>query len=70
MPLRVILAVAGALIGFGTGYLLYEWLNPALEARTDWLRELQGLLFNLVLVCALAGIALGWWLGRRLERRR
>ena len=57
---RVVATVAGALVGFGLTFLLYSWLNPILEARTDWFRELQGMLFTMVPLCTVAGAAVGW----------
>ena len=57
---RFVATVAGALVGFGLTFLLYSWLNPILEARTDWLRELQGLLFTMVPFSTAAGAAVGW----------
>ena len=57
---RVVATLAGALVGFGLTFLLYSWLNPILEARTDWFRELQGLLFTMVPFSTAAGAAVGW----------
>ncbi|MEX2080648.1 MAG: hypothetical protein WEC33_03455 [Dehalococcoidia bacterium] len=47
-------------MGFGLAYANYLWLNPVLEARTDWLRELQGLLFTSILVATVVGGVVGW----------
>lgn len=60
--------LAGAAVGFGIAYLGYTWLNPILEARTDWLRELQGFLFTSILVVTAFGAAVGWWIGDRIAR--
>jgi hypothetical protein len=61
---RFAAADAGAIVGFGLTFVLYSWLNPILEARTDWMRELQGLLFTMVLLSTAAGAAAGWtWSG-------
>jgi hypothetical protein len=57
---RLAVSVAGAIVGFGLTFLLYSWLNPILEARTDWIRELQGMLFTLVPLGAITGAAIGW----------
>lgn len=70
-PGRMLLwTVAGAAVGFGATYLLYVWLNPILEGRSDWLRELQGLLFNTVPLGTLVGSILGWLLGRKVTRSK
>jgi MFS family permease len=61
------LGLIGAAIGFVAAYLLYEWLNPILEARGDWIREMQGFLFTLVPLGTALGAVLGWWLGSRLD---
>jgi hypothetical protein len=58
----------GAAAGFGASYLCYTWLNPILEARTDWLRELQGFLFTSILVATAFGAAVGWWISDRIAR--
>ena len=65
---RVAAAAAGAAVGFGLTYLLYTWLNPILEARTDWIRELQGLLFTTVPLSTVVGAAVGWFLSRPRHR--
>jgi hypothetical protein len=65
---RFVAAVAGAIVGFGLTFLLYSWLNPILEARTDWIRELQGLLFTTVPLSTVAGAAVGWALSRPKHR--
>ena len=57
---RFVSTVAGAIVGFALTFLLYTWLNPILEARTDWMRELQGLLFTTVPLSTVAGAAVGW----------
>lgn len=61
--------LAGAVLGFGVGYVIYDWLNPLLEARDDWLEEFQGALFNIVPLSIVVGAAVGWLLVRRLGRR-
>jgi len=58
----------GALIFFGAAYWLYTWLNPILEARRDWLREMQGFLFTIVPLATAAGAVLGWWVVRPPRR--
>jgi hypothetical protein len=65
---RFAAAVAGAIVGFGLTFVLYSWLNPILEARTDWMRELQGLLFTMVLLSTVVGAAVGWAMSRPKNR--
>ena len=65
---RVAAVAAGAAVGFGLTLLLYFWLNPILEARTDWIREIQGLLFTTVPLSTVAGAAVGWALSRPKHR--
>jgi hypothetical protein len=65
---RFVATVAGAIVGFGLTFLLYSWLNPILEARTDWIRELQGLLFTTVPLSTVAGAAAGWAVSRPKHR--
>lgn len=65
---RFVAAFAGAIVGFGLTSLLYSWLNPILEARTDWIRELQGLLFTTVPLTTVAGAVVGWALSRPKHR--
>jgi apolipoprotein N-acyltransferase len=67
---RLVAALIGALFGFGLTVLLYFWLNPILEARTDWTRELQGFLFTTVPVGTVVGAAIGWALGGRSPRNQ
>lgn len=66
---RLVAALIGALFGFGLTVLVYFWLNPILEARTDWIRELQGFLFTMVPVGTVVGAAIGWALGGRSPNR-
>ncbi|GEM_PF-2123652 len=68
-PRAVLLGLIGAVVGFAAALLLYQWLNPILEARRDWLRELQGFLFTVVPLATALGAALGWWLDSRIDRR-
>lgn len=65
---RVVAALIGALLGFGLTVLFYYWLNPVLEARTDWIRELQGFLFNIVPLGTAVGAWIGWALGDRKRK--
>lgn len=58
------LLVGGAL-GLAVGTGVYLTLNPVLEASTGLVREMQGMLWNLVPLLTLLGMLLGWWLARR-----
>jgi hypothetical protein len=64
----IVSMAAGAVVGFTAAYLLYLWLNPILEDRRDWLREMQGFLFTVIPIATVVGGAVGVWLGRRLGR--
>lgn len=65
-PVRVLAVVLlGAAAGGLVGALVYEWLAPGLDARTDWLRDVQGLLWNLVPVLAVVGGLVALALARR-----
>lgn len=60
MSRRAVLGIlGGAVIGFAVGALVYSFVNPMLEDASGWLRETQGLLWNLVpfltVLSALAG---------------
>ena len=64
--MRVVIGVVvGGLVGFALGSSLYLGLTPSLEEATGPLREMQGLLWNLVPLLTLSGAALGWWVARR-----
>lgn len=66
-PVRVLVAIVlGAVAGGLVGALVYEWVAPVLERRTDALREAQGLVWNLVPVLAVLG---GFVAGRLAHRR-
>ena len=54
-------AVVGDLLGLAAESSLYLVLNPVLEESSGLVREMQGLLWNLVPLLTLVGIALGWW---------
>lgn len=55
----------GAAIGFGVGAAIYQLLAPVLENSGGLVRELQGLLWNLVPMLTICGSLAGWWLLRR-----
>jgi hypothetical protein len=65
--LTVVCVVLGGAVGFAVGMLLYTWLNPVLEARRDWVRELQGFLFNVVLLLTVGGAFAGGVFARGLR---
>lgn len=63
------MASIGALLGFAVGTAIYLGLNPVLEEAEGIVREMQGLLWNLVPVLTLVGAGLGWWVARRAGPR-
>lgn len=63
---HAVYTLIGAAVGFVVTFVLYQWLNPILEARTDWLREMQGFLWSLIPV----GTLVGALVGRRWGTRR
>lgn len=64
----VAVVVVGAVVGALVGALAYEWLAPLLDRRTDWLRETQGLLWNLVPVLGAVGAGVAYAVARRRGR--
>lgn len=68
IPLAAIGAGLGALVGFGVALMLYAQLVPLLEAADGLVRELQGVLWNLVPISTVAGAAGGWWSMDRWHR--
>jgi hypothetical protein len=59
--------VGGGAIGFALGAVVYLLLNPVLEDASGWVRETQGLLWNLVPVLTVLGALAG---GLLLNRSR
>jgi hypothetical protein len=60
MNTRVALGVVvGGAIGFAAGAAVYLLLNPVLEDASGWIRETQGLLWNLVPVLTVLGAVVG-----------
>jgi len=57
-------ALVGAGIGFAIAAPVYLMVDPILEDSGSWVRELQGLLWNLVPLLTLGGGLLAWWLVR------
>lgn len=55
-------ALGGAAAGFVLASAIYLLLTPVLEASTGWIRELQGLSWNLVPGLTVLGGAAGWLL--------
>lgn len=51
---------AGALAGLGLSSAVYLLLTPVLEHSRGLVRELQGLLWNVVPLSTVAGGVLGW----------
>lgn len=62
---RIMSTIVGAVAAFAVTFLLYLWLNPILEARSDWLREMQGFLWSLIPVGTLVGALVGRRWGNR-----
>lgn len=60
-----LLVVVGGAVGLAVGAAVYLGLNPVLEQSTGLVRELQGLLWNLVPLLTVVGMVLGWWFARR-----
>ncbi len=65
-----LVAVVCGLLGFAVGSAIYLVLNPVLEESGGLLREMQGLLWNLVPMLTLVGVALGVWGVRRRQWNR
>lgn len=59
----------GGIAGFAIASVVYLLVNPVLEDSTSWVRELQGMLWNLVPLLTVAGTMLGWWIASRLGPR-
>ena len=60
--------VGGGAIGFAVGAAVYLLLNPGLEDASGWIRETQGLLWNLVPVLTVLSALVGGLLLNRSER--
>ena len=65
----LLVAIGFATAGFLATWLNYRWLNPQLEARTDWLRDTQGFLFTTIPVGTAAAAVVGWFVARKLLDR-
>lgn len=61
--------VVGGLIGFAMGASVYLLLEPVLEDASGWIRETQGLLWNLVPLLTIAGAWIGAVLVDRMTSR-
>lgn len=57
--------VVGGAIGFAAGAAVYLLLNPVLEDASGWIRETQGLLWNLVPILTVLGGVVGGLLQNR-----
>jgi hypothetical protein len=68
MNRRVALGVVvGGATGFAIGASVYLLVNPVLENASGWIRETQGLLWNLVPVLSVLGALVGGLLLNRSE---
>ena len=62
-------AAGGGVAGFALASIAYLLITPVLEASPGWLREIQGLSWNLVPGLTLLGGITGWLAsGRRSPR--
>ena len=52
-------AIVGGAIGFAVGAAIYLLLNPVIEDASGWIRETQGLLWNLVPTLSVLGAVVG-----------
>ncbi len=64
---RLWAALGGAVIGFAIAAVFYVQVTPALEACAGWVRELQGLSWNLVPGLTVLGAITGWVLAGRVR---
>jgi hypothetical protein len=55
----------GGALGLAVGAAVYLSMNPVLERSSGLVREMQGLLWNLVPLLTVVGMVLGWWFARR-----
>lgn len=68
---RVALGIlGGGIVGLAFGAVVYILVNPVLEDASDWVRETQGLLWNLVPFLTVLGALVGGLLLRRSEKLR
>lgn len=67
---QVIGSIAGGALGFAVASAIYLTINPMLERSSGWLRETQGLLWNLVPLLTILGLFAGWRLTVRCLRNR
>lgn len=69
MNRRVVLGIVlGALAGFVIGAAVYLVVNPMLEDASGWVRETQGLLWNLVPFLTVLGAVAGGVVANRSSR--
>ena len=69
MNRRVALGIlGGGTVGFAVGAVVYVLLNPVLEDASGWIRETQGLVWNLVpALTVLGGLVGGLLLNRSVD---
>lgn len=61
-------ALVGAAVGLAVSSGIYLTLVPVLEESTGLVRELQGLLWNVVPLLTAVGAGAGWWAVSRRSR--
>lgn len=64
----VLSGLVGAAVGFIIATAVYLRVNPILEAANGPVRELQGLVWNIVPLLTVSGFVLGVWLMSRRPR--
>lgn len=62
-------AAAGALAGFAVATALWLALEPVLDRTDTWVRDLQGLLWNVIPLLTVVGALVGLWVARSWPRR-
>lgn len=64
----VVGGLAGGAVALAVAAAIYLGVNPLLESAGSPLRELQGLLWNIVPLGTVTGIVVGVWMATRHEQ--